>query len=214
MDHVVLDVEIAKTVEEVGGWDNTHLMGVSVACVWEYATQRMRVYGPEDVEELRRRLLKADRISGYNILNFDFPVIWGVSKGEWKDAGLPPMPLLTETDRLSSCAELKQKLLPKTDDILRRIWQALGLNADRFAGHTHGGWKLEDVARATLGKGKIGNGADAPKWYQAGQVQRVVNYCCDDVCLERDLADFIDRYGYVVGRDGQQVFIKKWLVGW
>ncbi len=181
MDHVVVDVEIEKTIEETpGGWDATDKLGVAVACVWEYRTARMRVYGPKDAEELRQRLLKADRISGYNIFNFDFPVIWGITKENWR------------LDKLH-----KPLLAPKTDDLLRRIWQSLGLNPDVFT-KAHGGWKLDDVAGATLGHRKIGFGGDAPKWYQAGLIQKVANYCADDVAIERDLTDFIEKYGYVL----------------
>lgn len=70
-----------------------------------------------------------------------------------------------------------------------------------------GGAKLDDIATATINAGKIGNGADAPRWYQAGQIQRVVNYCADDVAIERDLADFVDRYGYVIHK-GKKLFLK------
>lgn len=209
-DHVVVDVEIQRTIEETpGGWDATDKLGVAVACVWEYGTQRMRVYGPDDVDALRRRLLQADRISGYNIFNFDFPVIWGKSKPEWLDAGLPPISAIKS---LSSCAELKQRLLPKTDDMLRRIWLAQGLNPDKFNGKSHGNCTLDKVAGATLGCGKIGHGTSAPVWYQAGQIQKVVNYCADDVALERDLTDFVERYGYVI-IEGKKLNIPKWRGG-
>ena len=196
IDHVVVDVEIEKTIEETpGGWNATDKLGVAVACLWEYKTQRMRVYGPNDVPALRERLLKADRISGYNIFNFDFPVIWGLSKSTWLDekrvGGMLPV-----------------TLLPKTNDILRRIWQAKELDPDKFSPATHGGTSLDVIAGATLGVRKIGHGGDAPKWYQAGNIQKVVNYCADDVALERDLADFVDRYGYVIGSDGRQIFLK------
>jgi len=78
-DHVVVDVEIEKTIEELpNGWDDTHLMGVACAVVYEYQTSRFRIYGPADVKALQTRLLSADRISGYNIWRFDFPVIWGL----------------------------------------------------------------------------------------------------------------------------------------
>ncbi len=175
MDHVVVDVEIMKTIEETpGGWDATHLLGVAVACVWEYRTQRMRIYGPDDVHELRGRLLRADRISGFNIWKFDFPVIFG----------------LPGRERVES-------LRYKTDDMLRRIWQALKLDADQFSS-LHKGWGLDAVAGATLNARKIGYGGDAPKWFQAGLIQKVCNYCSDDVALERDLTDFVERHGYVM----------------
>jgi DEAD/DEAH box helicase domain-containing protein len=175
MDHVVVDVEIQKTIEETpGGWDATDKLFVGVACVWEYTGQRMRVYGPDEMEELRARLLRADRISGFNIWKFDFPVIFGLPGRE-------------------RVMELKNK----TDDMLRRIWKALLLDPDSF-GPQHKGWGLDAVAGATLNAGKIGHGAEAPKWFQQGKIQKVVNYCADDVALERDLTDFVERFGYVV----------------
>lgn len=188
IDHVVLDVEIAKTIEETpGGWDATDKLGVAVACVWEERTQRMRVYGPADIDALRGRLAIADRITGYNIWAFDFPVIWSAPRGDW----LAPR----EPEQAA-----KASLRLKTDDILRRIWQARGFDPDANDGNPrmYAGTKLDDIAGATLGVGKIGNGADAPKWYQAGDIQKVVNYCADDVALERDLGRFVDLYGYVI----------------
>lgn len=206
MDHVVVDVEIAHTIEETpGGREATDKLGVAVACLWEHRTRRMRVYGPEEVDALRARLLRADRISGYNIWNFDFPVIWGISKPDWlnwKIAGDDP-----DIRKLVGGINLKAELSQKVNDILRRIWHAQGFDPDRWQAGM-GGPKLEDIASATIGVGKIGNGAEAPKWFQAGQVQRVANYCADDVAIERDLAEFVDRYGYVI-HNGKQLFLKR-----
>lgn len=205
IDHVVVDVEIQKTIEETpGGWDATDKLGVAVACVWEYSGQRMRVYGPNDVPDLQKRLLDADRISSFNGFNFDCPVIWGFSKPEW---------LASRNDLGASkgAPAIYKQLLPKTDDMLRRIWIALGFKPDVYT-KGMGGCKLDDIAGATLGVRKIGNGADAPKWYQAGQVQRVCNYCMDDVAIERDLCDFIERYNFVI-QGGRQLPIPKWEGG-
>lgn len=183
-DHVVLDVEIQKCIEQLpGGWNDTDKMGVAVAVVYEFKTDRFRIFGPNDVPALKERLLKADRISGYNIWRFDFPVIWG----------------LPSRDRVA-------ELQPKTNDLLLRIWRSLGLSLTEFSS-AHKGWKLDQVMRATFGVGKIGNGADAPKWYQAGLIHKVIDYCCDDVALERDLAAFVDRYQFVIGADGQRLDI-------
>lgn len=181
MDHVVVDVEIAKTIEEVGGWDHTELMGISCAVVYEYKADRFRVYGPGDVEALRNRLLKADRITGFNTYRFDFPVIWG----------------LPGRERVTA-------LKTKSNDLLQRIWKSLGLDEEQFS-DAHKGWGLDAVAMGTLGVGKSGNGADAPKWFQAGQWARLVDYCIDDVRLERNLGAFIDKYGYVINGKTDQV---------
>jgi DEAD/DEAH box helicase domain-containing protein len=207
MDHVVVDVEIATPVNEVeGGWDATDKLGVAVACLWEYSTQRMRVYGPDALSELRGRLLAADRISGYNTWKFDFPVIWGVSREEWMSTA----PLREEV------ASARYRLGLRSDDLLARIWQALGLDSSTFS-DAHKGWGLDVVAKATLGVGKTGYGGDAPLWYRQDQVQKVVNYCADDVALERDLSDFIDRYGYVLKDIGygscRKVTIPPWKPG-
>jgi DEAD/DEAH box helicase domain-containing protein len=184
VDHIVVDVEIQKTIEETpGGWNSTDKLGVSVAVVYEYLSDRFRVYGhlPEELDALRERLRKADRISGFNIWKFDFPVIFG----------LPGR-------------ERVEELRGKTNDILVRIWKALKLNPDEFS-KLHGGWGLDVVARGTLkAPGKIANGAQAPLWYQQGKWGPLVNYCVDDVTLERDLTNFVDKYGYVInGNTGQ-----------
>ena len=197
-DHVVVDVEIAHTIEETpGGWDATDQLDLAVACLWEYKTRRMRVYGPDEIDILRERLLRADRISGYNIWNFDFPVIWGFSRSEWAHG-----------EKAGASATVHQPLKGKTNDLLRRIWQALGFDPDGGWQEGMGGAKLDDIAGATLGVHKIGQGVSAPKWYQMGKIQRVVNYCADDTCLERDLVDFVDRYGYVY-HNGKQLFLKR-----
>ncbi len=200
MDHIVVDVEIQRTIEETpGGWDATDALGVAVACVWEYQTARMRVYGPEDVITLQARLLRADRISGYNIFNFDFPVIWGIHKHRWLNWATLPSEVHEMLPKGLGGANLKAELSQKCDDLLRRIWVAQGFNPDKY-NPGMGGTKLNDVASLTINTGKIGDGGSAPKWYKEGQVQRVANYCADDVAIERDLTDFVDRYGYVLIR--------------
>lgn len=195
MDRIVVDVEIAKPIEECSrGWDSTDEMGVSCACVWEYQTWRLRVYGPDDVGGLQARLLRADEIISFNGWRFDFPVIWSVSKANWQRGEEP-----------ARFWALKAALRPRSNDLLERIWRAVGLDPDSFQRETHGGWSLDNIAKGTLGVGKIGYGGDAPKWFRVGQWARVANYCADDVALTRDLSDFIDRYGYVISANSEQV---------
>lgn len=182
LDHIVVDVEIQKTIQEVpNGWDDTHLLGVSVAVVYEYLTDRYRIYGPNDIEQLKTRLLSADRISGFNIWRFDFPVIWG----------------LRSRERIPD-------LKPKTNDLLVRVWKSLGLDEENFSS-LHKGWGLDVICRGTLGRGKSGYGGDAPIWFQKGNWTRLIDYCIDDVKLERDLTNFVDKYGFIVNGDTNQI---------
>ncbi len=181
MDHIIVDIEIQKTIEETpGGWNSTHLLGVSCAVVYEFGADKYRVYGPDDVMKLRDRLLMADRIGGWNTWKFDYPVIWG----------LPGR-------------ERVRELLSKTDDMLRRVWQSLGLDPEGFS-PKHGGWSLDIVAQATIGAAKSGFGGDAPKWFQAGNWARLVDYCIQDVKLTRDLTVYADKFGHLVGKNGKR----------
>ncbi len=187
-DAIVVDVEIARRIEELpNGWDDTHLMGLGCAVVYEERTDRYRLYGPEDVEALQARLLEADLVGGFNTHRFDANVIWR-------------MP------RAARVEDFAPKVAAGSVDLLRIIWQALGLDPDRFHKATHGGWGLDAVARGTLGdRGKTGHGALAPVWFQEGRLCRLHSYCLDDVWLERDLLRFARRYGYVVNGDTGQV---------
>lgn len=186
IDHVVVDVEIQRAVGEGGlTWDDTDKLGVACAVVYEFRGDRFRIFGPNDVHKLQERLLAADRISGYNIWRFDFPVIWALAGRE----------------RVAS-------LKAQTDDLLMRIWRALGLDDETFS-DAHKGWGLDAVAGSTIGRRKIGFGGDAPKWFQNGEWARVANYCADDVALERDMTRFVDRMGYVVN-NGRVLQIPPW----
>jgi DEAD/DEAH box helicase domain-containing protein len=177
-DHVVLDVEIQKCIGEDGlTWEDTDKVGVSVAVLYEFNTDRFRIYGPSDVKALQARLMLATKISGFNTWAFDFPVVWGYPRRQKVEC-----------------------LNHSSNDILRRIWIALGVDPDNFHPKTHGGWSLNNVVAGTLHKtiSKIASGEQAPIWYQQGEIWKVINYCIDDVALERDLALFVDKHGYVV----------------
>lgn len=176
-DHVVLDVEIQHRIEDLpNGWDDTDKMGVACAVIYDFREDRFRVYGPNDVDALKSRLRKADRISGFNIWRFDYPVIFGLSS-----------------------RERVEELRPKTNDILLRCWRSLDLSLDKFSS-AHKGWSLDNICQSTFGKGKIASGEQAPRWFKEGEHARVINYCIDDVALERDLTIFVDTYGFVLNK--------------
>ncbi len=81
-----------------------------------------------------------------------------------------------------------------TLDILEDVARRLG----RRAG-------LHHLATATLGRGKSADGWQAVRWWRAGQVGRVVEYCRMDVELTWELYRFGCENGYVRywDRDGR-----------
>lgn len=49
--------------------------------------------------------------------------------------------------------------------------------------------KLDSVAQETLGTGKSGDGLDAIKYYRTGQLDKLRDYCLQDVAVTRDIYD-------------------------
>lgn len=49
--------------------------------------------------------------------------------------------------------------------------------------------KLDSVAQETLGIGKTGDGLDAIKYYNSGQLDKLRDYCIQDVAVTRDVYD-------------------------
>lgn len=208
MSEIVLDLEIEQTVEQAGGWDNTDRMGVSVLCIWDCDSRRMLARSSRDLEDVQRRIHAASRVITYNGWRFDYPVIWGVSKGNWEDHFFEVEdPVIGKT----TVGRLKGALEGKEFDILRRIWKAKKLDPDRFSPKTHGGFTLEKVSRETLGdqhSSKTMNGDLAPVEWQKGNRVKVMDYCSQDVALTRDLYEFAMKHGYVLDpKNGRKIHL-------
>ena len=57
--------------------------------------------------------------------------------------------------------------------------------------------KLEAVARGTLGTGKSADGLQAVEWYKSGEIQKIIDYCLQDVKVTRDVFEFGRKNGHV-----------------
>jgi DEAD/DEAH box helicase domain-containing protein len=66
------------------------------------------------------------------------------------------------------------------------------------AGHRIG---LDAVAKETLGIGKSGDGLDAIKYYKTKQLEKLRDYCWQDVAVTRDVYDFGLKKGSVKFRN-------------
>jgi DEAD/DEAH box helicase domain-containing protein len=65
------------------------------------------------------------------------------------------------------------------------------------------GWrpKLDSVAAATLNEGKSADGLQAVRWFQDGQLDKVIAYCRRDVEVTWKVYQFGRRNGFVQYRD-------------
>jgi DEAD/DEAH box helicase domain-containing protein len=58
--------------------------------------------------------------------------------------------------------------------------------------------KLDTLAQGTLGTAKSADGLQSLKWFKAGEIERVSEYCKHDVEITRDLLRYALRHGYLV----------------
>jgi DEAD/DEAH box helicase domain-containing protein len=61
--------------------------------------------------------------------------------------------------------------------------------------------RLQSLAEATLGRGKKGDGLKAVAWWQEGLVDKVREYCIEDVRLTKELYDYALKHGVLKYKD-------------
>ena len=50
--------------------------------------------------------------------------------------------------------------------------------------------KLDNLAKATLNRGKIGDGLDAVRYFREGKLEKLAEYCLEDVRITREIFDY------------------------
>jgi DEAD/DEAH box helicase domain-containing protein len=78
-------------------------------------------------------------------------------------------------------------------DLLSEVYKSLGRRV-----------RLQSLAEATLNKGKGGNGLQAVEWWQQGLVDKVREYCIEDVRITRELYDYALTHGSLKYKDLKQ----------
>jgi DEAD/DEAH box helicase domain-containing protein len=83
-----------------------------------------------------------------------------------------------------------------TLDILEEVVKTLGHRL-----------RLETLAQATLGRGKVGTGLDALRYFQQGEFEKLKAYCLEDVRVTRDLYEHGKRHKKLLyyDRPGEKV---------
>lgn len=57
--------------------------------------------------------------------------------------------------------------------------------------------RLDDLAKATLGRAKSGSGLQAYHLFKQGRLEELKNYCLDDVAITRDLYFYAQEHGHL-----------------
>lgn len=75
-------------------------------------------------------------------------------------------------------------------DILAEIHKALGFRL-----------KLDDVAAATVGHRKSAHGLQAVEWWKQGEIQKIKDYCLQDVKVTKEVYEYGKKYGALAYED-------------
>ncbi len=78
----------------------------------------------------------------------------------------------------------------KSVDLLKEVRNVLGRRL-----------KMDNLAEATLGKKKSGNGLEAIEWWKNGEKQKVIDYCIDDVRITKELYEYAKKNKHLKYKD-------------
>ncbi len=94
----VLDIETRRSAREVGGWNKAERMGVSCAVLYDSGSDEFFTYLQDQMDELIQHLQKLDLIIGFNIVQFDYKVLSGLSQFDFYS--LPSLDLLLKVHEI------------------------------------------------------------------------------------------------------------------
>ena len=171
------DLETQKSATEVGGWQNIHLMMVSVAVLFDSLEDRFYIFSEDEIDRLFEHLARADLVIGFNLKRFDYTVLQPYTHRDLHE-------------------------IP-TFDILENIYNKLGYRLS-----------LDHLVKETLNKEKSADGLQALEWFKAGEIEKMTEYCKQDVLLTRDLFLHGLEKGYLVYLNKKENERLRLLVDW
>ena len=154
---VYFDLETKYSADEVGGWGNIVEMGMSVGVLWDSQDKAFHVYLEHQAQALIAHLMTADLIVGFNHIGFDLRVLAGTKA--------------TEQERNELYVELAGL---NHFDMLVELKRVLGHRL-----------RLDSIARSTIQAGKSADGLQALAWYKEGRIDKIIEYCKQDVEVTR-----------------------------
>jgi DEAD/DEAH box helicase domain-containing protein len=180
------DLETKYSADEVGGWSNIMDMGMSVGVVWDSLDLKHHVYLEHQAPALIQHLRQGDLIVGFNHVSFDLRVVAGT-----RPTGQERQQLYTELISLNNF------------DMLVELKKVLGHRL-----------RLDSIARPTLQHGKSADGLQALTWYKEGRIDKIIEYCKQDVEVTRLVHEHALEHGELSydSRSGIKTVALNWSV--
>lgn len=164
--------KLKKGVLEAGadcGWGEKDKMGISVGISFDYTSGEYKTYLDDNVMELWELLVDSDMITGFNIVNFDIPLV-----------AAQVINLLGPgaTEKINRMA---QELVSKSYDIFPVSKEGAGVTNPFTPG-----FKLDNHLELMYPHlMKTADGSEAPAMYKEGRMGELISYCIADVHRER-----------------------------
>jgi len=191
MDYVVYDIESKNQADQVdGGWDNVYAMGMSVGCAWWSKTNKYYFFG--DTEDDRREMcefLNGKLCITFNGISFDSKVLLGNNR---EIVGSITKNEKYSWDNKDIYVSMWKKILNFEGTIVELLKE---LEKNPVKKNV---FNLDSVIQATLKTKKNSNGVEAINYYQTGQIAKLYEYVLQDVICEKDLYQFILKFGYLI----------------
>lgn len=140
MSELVLDIETKNIFSDVGE-RNPRLLDVSLVGLYDYGTDRFSAFREEELSKLWPLLEHADRVIGFNINGFDFPVL-----GRYYTGDITKIPTLDMLDIVRDALGFRLKLDDLVQCTLQQKKSGHGLQAVEF--YKQGRW--EELIRYCL----------------------------------------------------------------
>lgn len=181
MKEIYLDIETQHWSDEVqGGWSNIPGFGMALAVTFDGPPPGLTCWGDwgPPGQPVGMKAVAKGLIN--HLKQFDRIITFNGERFDFK--------VLSAYGDVSALYE-------KSFDLLAVLQKKLGHRVS-----------LESLSRATLGRGKSGDGKKAVEWLRSGdteQYAQAVHYCIGDVMLLRDLVRYARDHGrlYFLGRD-------------
>ena len=156
------------------GWNDYEAMGISAIAVQKIANNMVlrETFDLDSLHEMVKYIGNPKHLIGFNNNRFDDNLLYH---------------FLNKQEKIS---EEDTSFMLKSFDILSSLENVTGIKYVT---------NLDDLCQATIGEGKGEiDGSMVPELYERGEIEKIKEYCQDDVNVMRKTFMFGAKYGYVL----------------